>query len=78
MPRLRTLRREDAAVVAGIEQDPSAAVLDAGRKAPVPGQGRRWAEGVVQEGGLLRLLCPGGVGDQGRNKPRETGGDVSK
>src|SRR5262249_19045727 len=40
--------REDLRIIAGVEQNPLAAILDEGRKSPVLCQRRSLAEGVVQ------------------------------
>ena len=60
---------EDAAIVAGVEENALSAILHQGRKPPVGLQLRTTAEGVVQDGDPIRRMdraCPGD-----RRKPQQ-------
>lgn len=57
--KLLDVSSKDRRVVARVEQDATAAIFDERRKTPVLLQGRRTAEGVVENGDPRRLLRVG-------------------
>jgi hypothetical protein len=79
-PELLDVAREYARIVAGIEEDPTAAVLDECREPPVFLQRRRWPEGVVENRDAswsLRFDLEGRHGEEASHRDRKARHGVS-